>query len=292
MLEFARVSLGEGGAARCTRCHPQAPPDRHRPASEIAEEVAGVAAAWTGGPGPNVELGGAEPFGHPELPGVVAECVRAGVERLRLHTDASDLPLGGNAPGVIAAGVCALRVTLLGGSPGMHDALAGCPGALDATVTGVKAFVAAAAAQGAAVDVLADVPVCRHNARDLPTAVSLAAESGARTVRLRLEDGGMDLKGSLGWILAACDTGVVNRSWVEVQGLPLCLAGEHGLHVADVVRERPGTHGPGCAACALRHWCAGGPVDASAEMLSLLAPPPDAEERAARVRRAREVIAP
>ena len=38
------------------------------------------------------------------------------------------------------------------------------------------------------------------------------------------------------WIAAACDTGTVNCVWVEVAGVPYCLAGDHALHLVPVLR--------------------------------------------------------
>jgi hypothetical protein len=290
VLEFSQVRIGDGEPVACSRCGTRETALTYRSADDIAADVAQAVRDYPGAPGPNVELVGPEPLGHPELPAVVASAIAAGVARLRLHTDAVGFGSAGNASGAIAAGVTHVRFTLLGGTPGVHDVLADAPGALDATLLGVRSFVEAGKEQERAVHVSALLPLCRHTSSDLPTAVLRAVEAGVSGVLIRIEDGGVDMAGALPWIGAACDTGVVNGVWVEVEGVPFCLMAEGVLHLADVVRERPGAHGPGCAECALRDWCAGGPANAAAGTLARLRAPDGAVRLAERVRVARQGV--
>lgn len=178
MIEFAEVDIGTGVPSPCVRCTGGGPEARPHPASSIADEIARVAADWLRGPGPNVSFTGFEPFSHPELPAIVGAAAENGFERIRLSTDAGALAHGGNAAGVIGAGVRQLEVIVLG-DDGVHDELCGCPGLLGAARAGVAAFMAAAAAQGVLVTVSGRVPVCAHNARHLPDAVAALAEMGA-----------------------------------------------------------------------------------------------------------------
>jgi hypothetical protein len=287
VIRFAEIVVGSGGEVRCARCHGEPRMAAYRPADEVAAEIEDICAAWEGLPGPNIALTGAEPFGHPDLPALVSGAREAGCRRVRLDTDAVALRSGQNAGGSLMAGVRHLDWTLLGGTPGVHDALLGTPGALDASVEGVRSFRAIAAAEGVSVAVSAVVPVCRHNVRDLPAAAGIAVDAGADRVLLRLEDGGMDLVSALPWILAACDTGVVNGVWVEVEGIPFCLLPGYDLHLSDAVRKRTGAKAPVCSECALDHACAGAPAHSSVDQLALLAPPPFAASLADSVLRAR-----
>jgi pyruvate-formate lyase-activating enzyme len=291
VIRFADVALGTGGEVRCSRCHGEPQAASYRPADDVAAEVAMVCARWEGRPGPNVAFTGAEPFGHPELPMLVAAAKEARCRRLCLDTDAVALRSQQNAGGSLMAGVRHLRWTLLGGTPGLHDALVGTPGALEASGEGVRSFLSTAAAEEIAVSVTAVVPVCRHNAHDLPAAAGLAVDAGVDRVLLRVGDGGLDLGSALPWIVAACDTGVVNGVWVEVEGVPFCLLSGYDLHSADAVRRRQGAKPPVCASCALDRVCAGAPTGASADQLAMLAPPSFATKLAASVLRAREVDA-
>jgi hypothetical protein len=287
VLDFAEVSIGDGATVRCTRCRPADGSGGYRDVAGITADIERVVAGWAVPPGPNVELTGPEPLAHPELPAVVAAAVQAGVRRLRLLTDAAGFCVPANAEGAIASGVRHIKFALLGGTPGVHDVLAGTAGALEATSQGVRAYLEAAGMLGSDVHVSAVIPVCRHTAGDLPVTVARAAEAGADSVLLRVDDGGVDLRAALPTIAAACDTGVVNGVWVEVEGAPFCMMDGLELHVADTVRERPGEHGPGCAACALLDLCAGGPFGAAADLLAALAPPAGHERLASRVRCAR-----
>jgi hypothetical protein len=288
VLEFVSVSLGSGRPSRCARCHGGSPAASYRSAAEIDGMIAEAARAGEGR-GCNVEFTGPEPFGHPELPALVASAKRHGVQRLRLDTDAVALSSPANAGGSIAAGVRHVRFTVLGGSAGLHDALVGEPGALDATLAGIRSFVSAASELDEAVSVTATVPVCRHNVHDLTPAVLAAVEAGAEAVTLLLDDGGLDLAVAVPWLSAACDTGVVNASWVEVDGAPFCLLPGYELHVADTVRKRDGSKAAACRSCGLDPVCGGGPALASADTLGDLAPPSGAADLLPKVAKARGV---
>jgi MoaA/NifB/PqqE/SkfB family radical SAM enzyme len=287
VIRFVDVAVGSGVVTRCTRCAPESVDTSFRAAGEIVAEAASVCESWNGGTGPNIRLTGAEPFAHPELPRIVAGVVAAGCARLGVDTDAVAFSSEVNARGALRAGVRHVRFTLLAGTPGVHDALAGAPGLLDATQEGVQAFRAAADAEGVDVAVTARIPVCRHDLRDLPSAVGAAVSCGADAVEVAIEDGGIDLAAAVPWVTAACDTGVVNGVWVQVAGMPFCLLPGYDLHLADVLGERAGAKQPVCGECALDDVCGGAPVGASADQLSLLAPPEGADALAAKVRRGR-----
>jgi hypothetical protein len=286
VLHFTEVRLGTGQGTRCERCHGPAEPGVYTSASILTGIIA-QAVLEAQKTGSDVAFTGPEPFDHPELPPLVAMAVSAGVARLRIDTDAAALSNPANAAGSMAAGVRHLRVTLLGGSSGTHDALLGKPCAFEAALMGMRAFVRAGQEAEVAISMTALVPVCRHNVRDLPAVVAAAGEAGAHSVLLRIDDGGVDLGAALPWMNAACDTGVVNGVWVEVEGLPYCMAPDATLHLADTVRQREGAHGPRCGECPLAEVCAGGPVDASADTLASLVPPDGAAKLAARIRIAR-----
>lgn len=290
MLRFVTVGLGGGAIAGCARCGRHPSPASYASADEVGRRVREAAEAWSGGPGPNVELAGPEPLEHPALPTIVGSAMSAGVRRLRLFTAAGGFAAGENAAGAIAAGVRHVRFPLLAGSAAVHDALTGTPGSFDATLRGVAAFVEAARLADTTIHVTARVGVCRHNAHELPEAVAAAASAGSDEVLLTVEDGGLDVVPALPWVSSACATGVMNRVWVGVEGLPVCLLPGDELHAADVVEEREGVHGPRCRECAVRLVCPGGPPSASADTLASLAPPRDAERLARRIARAREGV--
>lgn len=288
MLVFERVAIGTGHGIRCTRCHPDRDVPEYRSAADVLGDVQAAVVGWVGGPGPNVTLTGPEPFSHPELPAIVAGAIEAGVRRLRLEADGGAFAKAGNADGALGAGVRHVQVTLLGGTEGVHDALAGGPGAFDAATSGMAAFGDAARVADLDAIVTVLVPVCRHNAVDLPATVGAAVRAGAASVLLRVEDGGIDLDAATPWITAACDTGVVNGVWVEVEGVPFCLLPAYDLHLASTIRSTTGAKPASvCATCALDPVCAGGPDGASAETMSSFAPPVGAERLAEAVSRSR-----
>lgn len=290
MIRFASVSVGSGGLVRCSRCHGGAQPPHYDSEHEIVGRINAAIESWEGPPGPNLSLEGADPFGHPGLPLIVGAAVRGGARRIRLATDASALRSPVNASGSVSAGVRHIEVTLLGGAPGIHDALSGVPGAMDAALAGMRSFRSAAEAASVPVHVGVTIPACRHNSRDLPAAVGAAVEAGADTIRVRIDDAGIDLASAAAWLSSACDTGVVNGVWVEVDGAPFCLLPDYDLHVADTLRPRSGAKAGACAACPLDTFCGGAPGGAPADTLAVLNVPAGADRlrRALAVSRAGE----
>jgi hypothetical protein len=289
VIAFADVALGVGTGVRCNRCAAPAVVSEptFRPAEEVLADASSVCGSWSAGAGPNVRLTGAEPFGHPELPRIVSGVVAAGCRRLAIDTDAVGLRSATNARGALTAGVRNVRCTMLAGTEGVHDALAGVPGMLDATREGMRSYRAAAESEGLDVSVTVLIPVCRHNVQDLPSAVGVAVDCHADRIEVKITDGGLDLPAAIPWITAACDTGVVNGVWVEVEGVPFCLVPGYDLHLADAVGAREGSKQPICGECALDTVCGGAPIGASADQLAVLLPPVFASALAPRVARAR-----
>jgi hypothetical protein len=284
VLRSVSVSIGTGDARRCSRCHsPQ--PTSYRESSVILEEIANAIADWPDGPGPGVILIGAEPFGHRELPGIVTGAVGAGVVRLALETDGIALAMGENAAGVLHAGVRHARLRLHDGAVGA-DEIGGQGAASAAVRAGVEAFRTAAASSGIPVAVTAVIELCPHSASSLPTAVAFASELGACAVTLEATIAVRPYSAVLAWTLAACDTGTVNGVWVEVQGIPPCLMGEHAMHCVSLVDQDAGVMGLGCSACSVDPWCAGLPEGVPEEATAVLTAPPDHEAIASRIARA------
>ena len=226
MLEFVEVAVGEGDPLGCALCTPQAAPG-YLPAGDLIARIRYAAAEWVTGPGPNVVLGGPEPFAHPELPALVVACVDAGMQRIALETDGAALSVPANVLGVLRSGVRHLRVRVLDAEATHGDVLGGRAGRTRDALAGVRAFLAAAGEAGLTVVVTAVIPVCRHNADALPATIAELASLGVQAVRLVPSADATTPAPAL--LAAACDTGMVNRLWVEVDpGLP--LPDTHALH--------------------------------------------------------------
>jgi len=234
VLEFAEVAVGTGEPLGCALCAAEAAPE-YLHSSDISVSIQDALAAWMSGPGPNVVLGGPEPFAHPELPALVAACVDAGAQRIALETDGAALSVPANAAGVLRSGVRHLRVRVLDAEPGNGDVMGGRAGRTRDALAGMRAYLAAAEEAGLDVAVTAIVPVCRHNGDALSGTIAELATLGIQAVRL--VPSGDAAAPSPALLAAACDTGMVNRLWVEVDpALPLPDA--HALHaVPEEVRR-------------------------------------------------------
>ena len=284
MLRFADIMLGENGATRCRRCGP-AGVATVRDAAEVIAEIREVSISWGSGPGPNLSLAGAEPFRHPHFAEIVAACIEAGARRIRLDSDAVALASGDAATTAIDNGIRHLQFTLLGSTAPLHDSRCGAAGAFDDTLRGVQAFATAASDSKAPVMISAHIPVCRHNLQDAPSIVTAAAKAGVSRVSVKLADPHLALLTAAPWVSAACDTGIVNATWVEVEGVPFCLAAGWELHLASIYRPIAGSKTAVCDSCALNGVCGGATPGAGAEVVSAFRPPADADRLAARINR-------
>ncbi len=235
MIDFRPIPVGAGVPCRCVRCG-AAPEVSYASVAAIEALLAGMHATaggargeTTAGPAYGVALTGPEPFAHPELPALVAACRRTGFSRIAVETDGAALAAHDNAAGVLHAGVRHLWVRVLGADDAAHDGLTGRPGRGAASRLGVATYLEAAAATGVTVAVTAVVPVCRHTLGDLSAIVAACARRGFHAVRL--EAAGPVPAQSAPVIAAACDTGMVNRTWVSTDGM-LPLPDTHRLHGA------------------------------------------------------------
>ena len=231
MLRYAEVRVGGGAPLGCASCSPRSA-SAYDPSADVLARIAAVTKSWRGVPGPNVVLSGPEPFLHPELPALVAACVTGGAERVCIETDGGALAVGGNAEGALRSGVRQLRVRMLSAVEPAADGLTGRPGLHRAAGDGVRAFLAAAVQRDLAVAVTVVIPVCGHNLETLPATIGALASWGIHAVRLESSGPLPDLAAV--HLAATCDTGMVNRLWVETDGL-LPLPESHRLHAVPEV---------------------------------------------------------
>lgn len=230
MIRFAHVSLGEGAGPSCVTCASAQSAARPRSGDDVIAEIQEIANEWTAGTGPNVLLEGFEPFSHPQLPALVAAAIEAGFARVGLETDGGALAQAGNAAGALHAGVRHLRLRTLG-LDDLGDELAGRAGLAVMAAAGVSVFREVAASTDTRVAISAVIPVCEHNLASLPATVAALADMGAGAARL-IRAGELPANAAAG-IAAACDTGTVNRVWVDVHDLP--LPETHRAHLAGDV---------------------------------------------------------
>ena len=284
MLRFEEISLGESELLRCGRCH-GAGTETIRDAAAIIEDIDRATDSWPGGPGPNLAFSGVEPFRHPRLAGILAAAVEAGATRIRLDSDATALSAPDASRLAIDSGVRHLQFELRGSAASLHDPLAGGAGAFDATLRGVAEFTRVAKELGCPIQISARVPVCPHNLRDLPGIVGAASKAGASFVRLVIEEPALNMLTAAPWVEAACDTGIVRATWVQVEGVPFCAATGWELHIASVYQPAVGEKAELCGRCPLDAWCGGAIVGASRSVTALFRPPPDAQRLAVCVSR-------
>lgn len=214
-----RITIGKGGLPACARCAAPVAPEYLSAAearAAIGKRIAVMPAAEV------LMLAGAEAFGHPALPDLVRAAIEAGAARVGLETGGGQLVRGGNAQGALHAGV---RHFLLHHVPGEVHTLAQ-PGALE----GARELASVASANSIKVAISCEVPACRHTIDHLPGAVADLASAGVGAVHVKVHENAGAGPVATAAILAACDTGIVNAMWVDVEGFG--LPDSHCMHLA------------------------------------------------------------
>ncbi len=236
MIAFQRVEIGHGGLPVCAGCAALSAPEM-RSAEGVLADLSRVARTWATGPGPNAWLAGADAFAHPELPRLVDEASRLGIERIKVSTAGPALAQGSNAAGSIEAGIRHVEVVVLGveQSP---DRLAHVPAFSDA-VEGLSAYLAAARTLDVAVAVVGRVRVCAHTHATVPATVAALAAAGAVAIAVEVADSAP--RPDPAWLSAVVDSGVVNGAWVQFESL-------------QVDQSAPGGQVDGSTVSAARAW--------------------------------------
>lgn len=225
-MRFAHIALGEGPGLTCTTCTPD-PASRYFSAPEITHEVARVTSACDEGAAPNLCFVGPEPFMHPALPQVIASAVEAGAARVRLRTDAGALSVGGNAAGVLSAGVTQIEVVILGADAHTHDRLSGRSGLFEAARSGLATYRERANTAGLPIALIALARVCKHNVGQLSAMVAEVAGWGVSSIDVEVAPGVMLAPGAVAdahqaammngvWLRRAGDVGEAIEPWVHV----------------------------------------------------------------------------
>lgn len=228
MLVFCDIPFGSGEEVSCRRCSS----GDSRPHATIAELTGRIDSALGATPDAGVLLSGVDVLGHIELSDLVRNAARAGASRIAVRSSGGVFAEPAAAQELVRSGVRVVEVTFLGSNAQAHDALAATPGAFDTAAAAVAHVRAAADALDVRVAIRGRVRVCRHNLADLPATVMRLAEMGVASISLAC-DPTLDPRRAVDWVLAACDTGTVNRVWVAVSGMDEGALGDRSLHATD-----------------------------------------------------------
>ncbi len=215
MVSFTRVRIGRGGLPVCTRCSPELPSSELRAAEDVLADVRDAVRSWDVGPGPSIWLARADGFAHPDLPRLVDASRMLGVERLKVSTAGPALAHGSNATGSIEAGLRHVEVVVLAVDQ-VPDAVASVSPFQLAT-EGVAAYVEAANTLGEPAVVVGRVLACEHTYAIAPATVAALGAAGA--VAVTVEFTAKAPRPDPQWMRAAVDSGLVNRAWVQFEGL-------------------------------------------------------------------------
>lgn len=211
MLEYARIRIGDGALPTCGLCD-SVVPETHLPADEIALSLGMAIDQATDAQPLNVILVGSEPFRHPALPAIIAECTRVGAARIAVETDAGAFNIEENAHGALLAGLRQIHVPLFGPDAATHARLRNGAGFAQ-SCAGASSFLRAAQRAGLPALLLGVLPVCSHNIDHAAATVAVFARLGAVAVRI-VPDAVSDQDPRL---RAACETGMANGVWVWVE---------------------------------------------------------------------------
>ena len=218
MLRYSEVQIG-GRPISCRRCpQPAVPPPL---SAEDARAAVRESAATARGA---LALVGDDAFAREDWASLVTDAIAAGVTHLRVD-GGSSLLAGGTASAALDAGVRHVRFRAL-------DAHSPSGGGSE-SLAAIRGFVESARSRGIKAVATALVPVCRHNLHDTPATVTELAAAGASQVTLAVADTTLPVGPAAPWLVAAADSGTINRVWVRIEGFPVEAAAGYELHFTE-----------------------------------------------------------
>ncbi|RJQ56116.1 MAG: radical SAM protein [Actinobacteria bacterium] len=206
----------------------------------------------------SLELYGGEPALRQDLTDLIGEAKQRGWRRVKMTTNARAFADPQAVISTMQAGVRVFEVKLLGHVPQLHDALTQSPGSFMETIQGLSNLHNVQVPKEVKTFVGVRVGVGAVNYPYLPQIVSFIMQVGADRVTLSLDDPQAHMSDVAASLKAAIDTGLVNSTWVQTEGVPPCLMGgyEHHVHESFGIVEGERERCEPCAACAYS-TCAG-----------------------------------
>lgn len=209
----------------------------------------------------SIALVGGEPAIRQDMATVVSHAKERGWRRIKMLTNARAFSNPEVAVGAMQAGVRVFEVKLCGHAPQLHDALTQTRGSFMETVTGLSNLKNTQKPAEIKTFVGVRIPVAAVNHPYLPQIVAFAMQFRADRITLAFADPGLRMSDAIPSAKAAIETALVNSTWAQTEGAPLCLMDGYEQHVGeafgpvDLARQRREP----CASCAYV-TCEGIPV--------------------------------
>jgi MoaA/NifB/PqqE/SkfB family radical SAM enzyme len=203
-----------------------------------------------------------DPITHIHIADIIQRAVELGTRRIMFRTDLH-IPLSKqDIHDLYYLGVFFFRVPLFGHDEQTHSSIFPISTPLETTLAGIERLRTMHIPKvGQPPFIIIEVPVYQKNAEYLLKTIQLAVSLHIDTVSLRLADDAVRYTDTLEIIDSVFDTAIGAKTWIEINGPPVCVREERRFFFRDYYTECSGrnhmTKLESCAQCLFDETCSG-----------------------------------
>jgi hypothetical protein len=206
-----------------------------------------------------------DPITHIHIADIIQRAVELGIRRIMFRTDLHIPLTKQDIHDLYYLGVFFFRVPLFGYDDWTHRGILQIPTPLETTLAGIERLRTMHIPKvGQPPFIIIEVPVYQKNADYLLKTIQLAVSMHIDTVSLRFVDDAVRYIDTLEIIDSVFDTAIGAKTWVEINGPPVCVRKERRFFFRDYYTESSGgnhmTKLESCAQCLFDGSCCGIPV--------------------------------
>ena len=205
-----------------------------------------------------------DPITHIHIADIIQRAVELGIRRIMFRTDLHIPLTKQDIHDLYYLGVFFFRVPLFGYDDRTHRGIFPILTPLETTLAGIERLRTMHIPKvGQPPFIIIEVPVYQKNAEYLLKTIQLAVSLNVDTVSLRFVDDAVRYTDTLEIIDAVFDTAIGAKTWVEINGPPVCVRKERRFFFRDYYTECSGrnhmTKLESCAQCLFDGSCCGIP---------------------------------
>lgn len=209
----------------------------------------------------NLEIFGGEPTLRSDLLKLVRAVKKVGYNRIKLVTNARILADWNGASTLVAEGAYFFEVKIWSADSSIHDVITKVQGSLNQTILGIQNLrrVTRLNDRDFKAYIALRIPLCRDNYRTVEETIRVLLPLGIDRVIISLIDSRLPFEEAAYFVHQACESGILNKVWVQTEGLPFCLMEGFEHHISEVFNQvnegyaKPKT----CSQCVYNQVCLG-----------------------------------
>ncbi len=205
-----------------------------------------------------------DPITHINIADIIQRSVELGMRRIMFRTDLHVPLTKQDIHDLYYLGVFFFRVPLFGHNEQTHRSILRIPTPLETTLSGIQRLRAMQIPKVRQPPfIIIEVPVYQKNAGHLLETIRLAVDQHIDTVSLRFVDDAVRYTDTVERIDAVFDTAIETKTWIEINGPPVCVRKERRFFFRNFYVNCSGSNHTrkleSCSRCLFDKTCCGIP---------------------------------